>query len=72
MIAVPPALLELLNLRAGSPVGMTIEEGKLILEPAPKPRYSLDELLAVCDPEAPLSAEDQQWLEGRPQGRELL
>ena len=38
----------------------------------PKPRYRLAELIAQCDPGAPLSDEDQQWLQAPPVGREAL
>ena len=33
---------------------------------------SADELLAQCDPQAPLSADDQTWLTERPVGSELI
>lgn len=37
----------------------------------PKPRYTLDELLARCDRSIPMSAEETAWLEAPPVGREL-
>jgi hypothetical protein len=37
-----------------------------------KGRYSLAELIAQCDPNAPASAEDRAWLEAPPMGREAL
>lgn len=63
MVAVPPAILELLGLQAGETVGMVVDGQRLIIEPHHGPRYTLDELLAQCDPEAPLTEEDQAWLE---------
>jgi len=72
MLAVPPAILDLLNLRAGATVGVSVEHGRLIIEPAAKPRYTLDELLAQCDASAEPSEEDRAWLDDRPQGSELL
>jgi antitoxin ChpS len=72
MLAVPPAILDLLNLRAGAEVGVSVADGKLVIEPATKKRYTLDELLAQCDPNADASAEDREWLDGGPQGSELL
>ncbi len=72
MLAVPPALLELLNLRAGAQVGVGVDNGRLIVEPNQRPRYSLDELLAQCDPSAAQSTEESDWLKGNPVGRELL
>lgn len=35
-------------------------------------RYDLAELIAQCDPNAPLSAEDRAWLDAPAIGREAL
>lgn len=72
MLAVPPAILDLLHLRAGATVGLAVDHGRLVVEPNPRPHYSLDELLAQCDVSAEISEEDRAWLENRPVGRELL
>ena len=72
MLAVPPAILELLELQAGSSVGLAVADGRLVIEPIRPPRYTLDELLAQCDATAAVSDEDRQWLDGRPTGSELL
>ena len=72
MLAVPPAILDLLHLRAGATVGLAVDHGRLVIEPTPKPHYSLDELLAQCDVSAETSEEDRAWLESKPVGRELL
>jgi antitoxin ChpS len=71
MLAIPPHMLEELHLGPDAPVGMSIESGKLMVEPRPRRRYSLEELLAQCDPSAP-SEEDRAWLESPPVGRELI
>ena len=72
MMAVPPALLDLLHLQAGATVGLTVDHGRLVVEPRPRPRYSLDELLAQCDASAEPTAEDREWLDATPVGGELL
>lgn len=72
MLAVPPAILDLLNLRAGATVGLVVDHGRLVVEPTPKPHYSLDELLSQCDLSAEISEEDHIWLESGPVGGELL
>lgn len=72
MLAVPPALLDLLRLSAGERVGLTVEHGRLVVEPAPRPRYALDELLAQCDPAAPQTPEDREWLDAKSVGGESL
>ena len=72
MLAVPPVLLDLLQLKPGAEVGVSVESGRLIIEPRKRPHYTLDELLAQCDPQAPPSEEDQTWLTGQPAGSELI
>lgn len=72
MLAVPPALLDLLRLRPGVKVGIAVKGGRLVVEPHPRRRYTLDELLARCNPKAPRSIEDREWLRGNPAGGELI
>jgi antitoxin ChpS len=72
MLAVPPAILDILHLHAGSTVGLAVDHGRLMVEPTLRPRYSLDELLAQCDASAEVSAEDLVWLNSKPVGSELL
>jgi antitoxin ChpS len=72
MLAVPPAILDLLQLRAGATVGIAVEDGRLVIEPRARPRYTLEELLARCDATAEPAAEDRAWLDAAPAGGELL
>ena len=72
MLAVPPALLDLLKLGVGAKVEIDVENGRLIVEPKARPSYSLDELLAQCDETAAPSAEDHAWIDAKPVGNELL
>lgn len=72
MLAVPPALLDVLHLSAGAKVGLIVDNGRLVVEPKARPRYTLDELLAQCDASAELTAEDREWLDTKPVGSELL
>ena len=44
MLAVPPAFLNQLHLQAGTTVGMIVSGGHLVIDPNPKPRYTLAEL----------------------------
>ncbi len=71
MVAVPPAVLDMLELEVGAVVGMVVDDGRLVIHPQRKPRYTLEELLAQCDPLAPFSAEDREWLEMESVGEEL-
>jgi antitoxin ChpS len=72
MLAVPPALLELLHLKAGAQVGVAVNEGRLIVEAAAKQRYTLAELLETVDDLKAKSDRDREWLDGSPVGKELL
>ena len=72
MLAVPPAILDILHLDAGAKVGLTVDNGRLVIEPQGRPHYTLDELLAQCDPSAELTLEDREWLDAKPVGSELL
>ena len=72
MLAVPPAILDLLHLHAGATVGVSVDGGRLVIEPKPRPHYTLDELLAQCDASAELTDEDRAWLQDKPVGGELL
>jgi antitoxin ChpS len=72
MLAVPRAVLEVLGLRSGAMVGISIGRGRLVVEPRKRPRYTLDELLAQCDAKARRTKEEREWLDNKPVGRELI
>ena len=72
MLAVPPALLDLLKLGVGTKVDIDVKNGRLIIEPRTRPSYSLEELLAQCDETATAPAEDHAWIDAKPVGNELL
>ncbi len=72
MLAVPPAFLEQLHLQAGTTVGLAVDNGCLVVNPNPRPRYTLEELLAASDYSQPLSPEEREWVDAPAAGRELL
>ena len=72
MLAVPPALLDILGLQAGADVGIVIESGRLVVEPGKRRRYTLDELLAQCNPKARRTKLEREWLDDKPVGREAI
>ena len=72
MLAVPPAFLEQLQMKPGTTVGLAIDQGRLVVDPAPRRRYSLAELLAEAGTAQPLSAEDRAWIDAPAVGKELL
>jgi antitoxin ChpS len=74
MLVIPPVLLNLLHLKADAAVAVGVEDGRLIVDPKPRPRYTLEELLAKCDPAVDateMSEEDRIWINLPPVGREL-
>jgi antitoxin ChpS len=71
MMTVPPAVLDLLDLEVGSIVGMDVDGERLVIHSQKRPRYTLDELLAQCNADAPITAEERDWLDLKPVGDEL-
>jgi antitoxin ChpS len=72
MLAVPPALLDILRLEPGAKVGIAVESGRMIVEPQRRPRYTLDELLAQCDPKAAQTGEEREWFDDQAVADELI
>ena len=72
MLAVPPALLDTLNLAVGAKVNIGIEDVRLAVTPKIRTSHALEELLAQCEDSAPDGDEDRAWLDSAPAGRELL
>jgi antitoxin ChpS len=55
------------DLRQGARVGR-----RLVVMPQQRPRYTLDELVAQCNPKAPRSREEVEWFDAKPVGGELI
>jgi antitoxin ChpS len=72
MLTVPSAFLDQLHLKVGSTVGLTVSDGHLVIDPKPRPHYTLAELLAASDYSQPLSAEEREWVDAPAVGRELI
>ncbi len=72
MLAVPPAVLDVLNLQVGTVVGMTVDGERLVIEQRKRPKYTLQELLDQCDFSLPISDEEREWMDAPSIGEELL
>ncbi len=72
MLAVPPVILDLLRLKAGVKVGVTVENGRLVIEPDSRPHYTLSDLLAASDYSKAQPAGEREWIDAPSAGRELL
>jgi antitoxin ChpS len=72
MFAIPKPILDGLGLPPNTEVGLSVSDGRLIVEPLHRPRYSLAALIAECDLTAPLLEETRAWLHADAVGREAL
>jgi antitoxin ChpS len=73
VMAVPKKILDLVDLDAGSKVDLSVENGRLIVEPRKKPKYTLNELLARCrSSDLKPGRKDRAWLRGGPVGKETI
>ena len=74
MLAVPPALLDVLHLAPGAKVGLAVDNGRLVIEPQARPRYTLVELLAEAEAAGmyPLPAKEREWIDAPAVGNELI
>jgi antitoxin ChpS len=74
VLTIPRTYTRALGLTEGERVGVSVAEGKLVVDPATRqrPRYRLSDLVAECDPAGALTAEDEHWLGGHARGDEAL
>lgn len=72
MLAVPPALLDVLNLTVGAKVGLAVDGGRLVVEPSARPRYTMAELLAASDYSQPQPPEEREWVDAPAVGDEPI
>lgn len=70
VLALPPALLKEFRLKAGQAMTLNSTPDGLITL-APKRRYALAELLALCDHKAAAPADLALWDSARPAGKEV-
>jgi len=72
MLTIPRAVLDQLELEAGARVELAVADGRLVVVPARRPRYTLAELLAASDYSAAPSDDDKAWVGAPAAGREIL
>ena len=72
MVAVPPPFLEALALKADHQVDLSIVDGSLVVSPVLRPIYTLNDLIAACEPDADRSEADLIWARQSPIGQELI
>lgn len=69
-VVIPTQLLEQLNLNVGDKADLTTKNGRLIITPKGKSKYSLAELIAKCDQNAAMPQELIDWEAAAPFGNE--
>jgi antitoxin ChpS len=72
MLAVPPALLDVLHLTAGAKVGLAVDHGRLVVEPQGRPHYTMAELLATSDYSQQQPPEEREWVDAPAVGGEII
>jgi antitoxin ChpS len=68
-IRLPAMLLEQINVSVGTSLAVDVRPEGVMLVPARR-KYALDELVAQCDPKAPMPSDLGDWGEAKPVGRE--
>lgn len=68
-VRLPSVLLEQINASVGGSLNANVRLDGVLLTPARR-KYSLDDLVAQCDPKAPIPADLAAWDEAKPVGRE--
>ena len=74
---IPAAVRNMLHLVEGQEMAVHVDGEKVIFQSAEagpkirKPRYTLEELVGQCDPDAPMTDEEKAWHDAAPVGREI-
>lgn len=73
VMTIPKPILDQAHLRSGAQVEIEYRDGRLVVEPRARPKYTLAELLARCDADSLVpTEEDAGWLNEGPAGEEAL
>jgi antitoxin ChpS len=73
MIAIPPSIINMLNLHIGENVSLELNSSNaIVIKPLQRKKPTLNDLLAQCDASAPMPVADTEWDTLRAVGNELL
>ena len=72
MVAIPPVMLNELDMKAGEDVRLEIEGANVVIKPAPRKGWALAALLIASDYGTPMSEEERAWIDAPRAGGELL
>lgn len=68
-IRLPALLLNQIKVSIGATLSADVRPDGVLISPS-RPKYALDDLIARCDPKAPLPADLAAWYDAKPVGRE--
>lgn len=69
---IPAHVLKQLKLSEGDTVDVSVKDGCILIRSAKdKPKYTLAELLAKCNPEGPTVTDLEIWEQSTPVGKEV-
>ena len=68
VVVIPSAVISALGLEVNQVLSMTLQDGKMILQP--KRSYTLDDMVNQCDPKAKAPLDMALWAAATPVGRE--
>lgn len=70
-MVIPGVVVKALGLTPGQSMEAEVKNNQLILTPMARKRYSLEELVAQCDLDAPKITEEDVWGKDTPTGNEI-
>lgn len=70
-MVIPGVVVKALGLVPGQSMEAEVKNNQLILTPVARKRYTLEELLAQCDLDAPKTSEEDVWGKDNPMGNEV-
>ena len=71
-IILPAALLRSLKFEVGQAIDIEVEDGRLVVTPTRRKRYTAAELNAQCNPRAPMPEDIVAWDRASSVGSETL
>ena len=72
IVTVPKAYLDRLGLGVDAPVNIEVENDKIIITRQHPGRIGLAARLAMCRPDLPMTAEEREWIDAPPVGKEVI
>lgn len=72
MVAIPPVMLNELDMKAGEEVRLETDGTNVVIKPAPRKGWALAALLMASDYDTALTEEEREWVDAPRFGNEML